>query len=90
MWREYHRHRGISLQLTTHLLRHIYKAIHCAQIVMVAGFVNNMVFVRLYIIHLTDKLRDAIRASDACHRTKAGSHKRSPVLHQHHIGSLSL
>ena len=88
VWREDGRSRGVTPQLSTHLLRHIDKAINRTEIVAIERFVYEMVFVWFDIIDLADDLRLAIFAGNTGNRTEARSHKRSPILHQNHIGSL--
>ena len=56
---------------------------------MVAGAIDDMVFVRLNVINLADKLCYTIRAGYAGNGAKAGRHEGCPILHHNHIGTLT-
>ena len=77
------------IEIVLHLLRHIDKAIDAIDEIGGAGAVDQMVFVRNHIVDLHQHLGMTVTARNACNRTKAGSHKRCPILHQHHIGALT-
>ena len=62
----------------------------CAEIITIEGAVNDMMFVRLYVINLANHLRHTILSCYTRHRTETGSHKWRPVLHQDNIRSLTL
>jgi hypothetical protein len=47
-------------------------------------------FVRLYVVNLTQDFRMTITAGNTRYRTEAGCHKRSPVFHQDNVGTFAL